>query len=733
MGVFNFLLSQVRTSTTALIGGQLYFYDAGTTTPRAVYLDAAQTIPATNPHQLDSNGTAQLYGYGLYRVVVKDASGVTRFDRDNISPDNSDEAIDSSGYATLVQADEAAVSSGRLLRISRSITLAASTTLYAKIEMVPPAMITIPSGATLTINSSFDAGLYQVLDCVGTGKVVFGPGAVKEVYPEWFGAMGDGVTDDTVAIQAALDSGNKIIIFTKNYTIANYLIISTPGTSITGADKTTGLTQTSGVKTGLVVTAANCVIDGMTFTGASSMVGATTTFPYVYNAAVTVLRADSCVVKNCVISTWGTGVYFSGARYSTAYGNIVDLCTNGINDDDYGYSTTSPASGTQASTGNVYANNVVSNSLATGIVVDFQGTESFGGNDPIGLEVATHPQSRGIRVTDNEVYGSQLSGGGFGNGITLDTARGCTVSGNYCHNNAANGILLFHQAYQNTVSGNICRNNGWSGVELTSDRASVPSQNTISANVCSYNSRHGLHMEVSSLCTITGNELVNNGQDGVFGQRYVSNCTFSGNTITGNRRNGLHLIDSFTIGVNNNSIVRNGYETDSTYCNILVEKSTLDYFGVRLIDNNHSQTSMGGTNSVPLYDIKFATNAASRLNAIIGAVSASIFDGATGTDYGSNINAATVTTLSGATAILAANGYNYFNIASVSPTTITSISGEDTVYLKVLYIEAFNGNTTIKNNTEIALKGATDVTLSLGQILTLRGNTSGWREVARNF
>lgn len=81
---FDFLLSQVRTSTTSLAAGKVYFYSPGTTTAKAVYLDRNAGTQAANPYTLDSNGTAQVYGSGIYRVVIKDSAGVTKFDRDNI-------------------------------------------------------------------------------------------------------------------------------------------------------------------------------------------------------------------------------------------------------------------------------------------------------------------------------------------------------------------------------------------------------------------------------------------------------------------------------------------------------------------------------------------------------------------------------------------------------------------------------------------------------------------------
>lgn len=79
------LLSQVRTNAGgSLNGGHVHFYSAGTTTNKTVWTDYAKTSAAANPYTLDSNGTALLYGDGLYRIVIHTSAGVTAFDRDNI-------------------------------------------------------------------------------------------------------------------------------------------------------------------------------------------------------------------------------------------------------------------------------------------------------------------------------------------------------------------------------------------------------------------------------------------------------------------------------------------------------------------------------------------------------------------------------------------------------------------------------------------------------------------------
>jgi len=71
-------------------------------------------------------------------------------------------------------------------------------------------VLKIATGKTLTMPVP-DAGLYQIFDCQGTGRVEFSRG--KEAYPEWWGAVADnGLTDCTSAVQAVADSKIEVII-----------------------------------------------------------------------------------------------------------------------------------------------------------------------------------------------------------------------------------------------------------------------------------------------------------------------------------------------------------------------------------------------------------------------------------------------------------------------------------------------------------------------------------------
>ena len=52
------------------------------------------------------------------------------------------------------------------------------------------------SGITLTINGGIDAGLFQIFSGEGT---IAGTPKINYIYPEWFGAIGDGTTNDADA------------------------------------------------------------------------------------------------------------------------------------------------------------------------------------------------------------------------------------------------------------------------------------------------------------------------------------------------------------------------------------------------------------------------------------------------------------------------------------------------------------------------------------------------------
>lgn len=68
-----------------LAGGYLYFYIAGTSTPKLVYQDSSLSIPHAQPVTLDAYGRAKVYlASGGYKVIVQDSLGVQQYSFDNV-------------------------------------------------------------------------------------------------------------------------------------------------------------------------------------------------------------------------------------------------------------------------------------------------------------------------------------------------------------------------------------------------------------------------------------------------------------------------------------------------------------------------------------------------------------------------------------------------------------------------------------------------------------------------
>ena len=69
-------------------GGNLYFYDSGTTTLKAIYADTNAAIPIANPVEIDASGRIpNIFLAGSYKVVFKDNNDVQKWERDPVGGD----------------------------------------------------------------------------------------------------------------------------------------------------------------------------------------------------------------------------------------------------------------------------------------------------------------------------------------------------------------------------------------------------------------------------------------------------------------------------------------------------------------------------------------------------------------------------------------------------------------------------------------------------------------------
>jgi parallel beta-helix repeat protein len=212
-----------------LVGGKLYSYVSGTTTLTNTYSDVDLLIPNTNPVILDSAGEAIVYLDGSAKLVLKDSDDVLLWTADDVTAETLwtfSPAQAGVFYSSVLYGGSQAVIEDALTAIGSSeatLYLAPSDwildddlTIPANVQLKPERGALIHKGVfNLTINN-FDAGLYQIFSCTGSGKVVFGVGSVKEVNAAWFGLTGDsGTTNNYAPIQLALGSlqtGMELVI-----------------------------------------------------------------------------------------------------------------------------------------------------------------------------------------------------------------------------------------------------------------------------------------------------------------------------------------------------------------------------------------------------------------------------------------------------------------------------------------------------------------------------------------
>ncbi len=355
-----------------------------------------------------------------------------------------------------------------------------------------------------------------------------------QVWVEDFGAKGDGSTDDTAAIQAAITTGKRVRFRPLTYSINGVTKLDIPSNSCIEMDKNTVLQVAdhgaSNAYMFWVASKSNVSISGGTIKGNRTSTGigvgiflAGSTDIWIDNVRVENWRTDGLILSADGSNNPSERVYVTGCRFNNQYRN--------------GASVTSARN--FVFTGCVFSNtNGASPEAGLDIEPDnalfaHTGTLAgciFFGNYGDGLKVQAG-MGGGSYSQDITITGC-VSRGNIVNGITVNAVPRVSISNTVCFGNVQDGLSISAGSSDVAVSAVTVSGNGRHGLVSAGVTGATYVGVIANANSTGYGIILGTHTD----CLVDG-VARNNGIHGI----YLDTCTNVSlrATCTGNAGNGV--------------------------------------------------------------------------------------------------------------------------------------------------------------------------------------------------
>jgi parallel beta-helix repeat protein len=367
-----------------------------------------------------------------------------------------------------------------------------------------------------------------------------------------FGAVGDGATDDTAAIQAAINTA-VMVIFPAGYTFKVSATLSVPSN------------RTLYMYGAVISLAANVnnhvfkLADGasnVTFLGGEINGNKSGPNAGGHGIATGVTATKLRIVDVAVHDCGAYGIYTAGAQASPTQDLIIRGCRlynnggAGIALDNYtdGFSITGNTSFSNGGWG-IGAIGVMTNGTISGNTAESNGpnADNFTGynylNDNVTISgnASKSSKNNGMHFGgSNIVYcGNTDEGAAFygivhfgSDGTNVQSTSGVVMSGNHVKSCGGAGIWL-QKVTSGSLAGNTIDNAGTHGLEIDTGSNLAITGNTFANSLV-----HGMRVDTCSALTITGNVVYHSAAQGIdLVNTTVS--TVSGNTSTGNTNYGI--------------------------------------------------------------------------------------------------------------------------------------------------------------------------------------------------
>jgi len=370
------------------------------------------------------------------------------------------------------------------------------------------------------------------------------------------GAAGDGTTDDTAAINAALATGKDVVLPAGTYRITNKLTMATAKQRFVGAGGTIQIrTATMATTHALEVRAAGCTVQGLRFENPDLLFNRTTAFG---NAScIRIFASNVRVVDNTIVS-WIDGIavdpYTGEHGGHVIAGNLLlDMLGAGL-----GPADTTDVNGEDRGDGIVtwgYGATIVNNCVAL----------KAGQDGRIGIHTEALPEASPDQTPTYRDRATTIAGnvvlGHYRRGIVTETVADVSICGNVVAGNSWWGICAI-TTHGVAITGNTVifdrAATDHSGGSYSPDQAAISTWGAVESVSITGNT-----IDLSGV----GRGIGTSGVDGtVRAKRYA----VTGNTIRGNAAS----LEGIYVG-NADGVTVTGNVIDATGSNgILVNDST---------------------------------------------------------------------------------------------------------------------------------------------------------------